>query len=266
MRVTCLSGHNPGPYTGEGNTVYLLAGAEPALIDAATGKPAFLDDLERAIRETGGGRLARVLVTHAHPDHASGSAAIAERWPDARFFKMPWAERDTQYAVRWHPIADGDRLDAGDGLLTAMHTPGHAPDHLCFFDEQTRTLFSGDLATLKGTIVIPASYGGSLAQYLASLKRILDLAPTRLLPGHGPPIDEPAGVIGRYLEHRQRREDEILDALRTGCRTVEHIVSRVYENLSPDLLRPASESVLAHLLKLEEEGRVRRSEREWMIA
>jgi glyoxylase-like metal-dependent hydrolase (beta-lactamase superfamily II) len=210
--------------------------------------------------------LAFVLVTHAHSDHASGSEAIAARWPEAAFFKMPWPGHDERYKVRWQPIADGDRLVAGDGTLTAFHTPGHAPDHICFFDEEDGILFSGDLATLKGTIVIPASYGGSLVQYLASLRKVLDLAPARLFPAHGPIIDDPKAVLARYIEHRRRREEEIIETLVAGCRTVDDIVSRVYENLSPNLLAPAAESVLAHLVKLEDERRARRAgETDWEL-
>ena len=91
------------------------------------------------------GLLAQVLVTHAHPDHADGCGPVAERWPDAVFKKMPWPERDRLQAVECVPIRDGNRIAAGDGTLLAVHTPGHAPDHLCFFDETSGTLFSADL-------------------------------------------------------------------------------------------------------------------------
>jgi len=260
--ITLIPGHNPGPYTGAGNNTYLVRGRVPTLIDAATGSPRHLGDLESALS---GETLAQVLVTHAHVDHASGVEALSARWPGASFRKMPWPERDAQYPVDWRAIADGDAVDAGDGRLRAIHTPGHAPDHLCFYDEADRVLFSADLVVARSTVVIPATHGGSLAQYLASLERVLALAPRRLLPAHGPAIENPAAILRAYLDHRRRREDQVVDALGAGARTPDAIVARIYDNLSPDLVAFARESVLAHLIKLEGEGRATRAGDDWTL-
>src|SRR5215813_11006969 len=116
---------NPGPMTGSGNTTWLIPGQVPTLIDSGTGEPRHLAALEEAL---GGARLAQVLVTHSHVDHASGAAAIAERMPHVRFLKMPWPEHDAQWHVRWEPITDGEVIPAGDASLVAIHTPGHSPD------------------------------------------------------------------------------------------------------------------------------------------
>lgn len=256
MDIVVIPGHNPGPYTGAGNNTYLVRGRVPTLIDAATGDPQHLADLETALDAR---PLAQVLVTHAHVDHASGAEAIATRWPRAAFRKMPWPERDEGYAVPWQPVADGDRLPAGDGALRAVHTPGHAPDHVCFYDEPSGTLFSADLAVAGTTVVIPATHGGSLAQYLASLERILALAPKRLLPAHGPPIEDPAAILREYIDHRRRREEQVLEVLRSGVTTPDAIVSRIYDRLLPELMGAARDSVLAHLIKLEDEGRAQRA-------
>ena len=192
MQITRIPGFNPGPMTGAGNNTYLLGGRTPTLVDAATGEAAHLSALEQAL---GSDRLAQVLVTHAHQDHADGSEPIAARWPDAAFRKMPWPERDRAHAVAWKPIADDEVVPAGDGALRAVHTPGHAPDHLCFFDETGGTLLSADLVVPGTTVVIPASHGGSLSQYLASLRRVQALAPARMLPAHGEPIDDPQAIL-----------------------------------------------------------------------
>ena len=263
MQITRIPGFNPGPFTGAGNNTYLLSGKTPTLLDAATGEAAHLSALAQAL---GGDRLAKVLVTHAHPDHADGSDAIAARWPDAAFRKMPWPARDRLHAVAWNPIADGEPIPAGDGTLRAVHTPGHAPDHLCFFDEAGRTLFSADLVVPGSTVVIPASRGGSLSQYLASLRRVQALAPARMLPAHGEAIDDPQAVLRDYLEHRQRREDQIIGTLRAGIRQPEAIVDRLYDGLAPALRGLARESVLAHLIKLQEEGRARSDGGMWDLA
>jgi glyoxylase-like metal-dependent hydrolase (beta-lactamase superfamily II) len=248
--------------TGRGNTTWLLPGRAPVLIDAGTGDPRHLADLEAAL---GGASLARVLVTHAHVDHASGAPAIGSRMPSARFAKMPWPEKDRRYAANWEGIADGDPIEAGDWTLTAIHTPGHAPDHLCFWHESSRTVFCGDLAVRGTTVVIPASSGGDLAQYIASLERVLALSPLRLLPAHGPVIRDPEKLLRNYLAHRRERDEQVLAALAAGDTSVEALVARMYAALAPPLVAMARESVTAHLLKLEREGRVRRDEEKWIL-
>ena len=255
MKITLLRGFNPGVYTGDGNNTYLISGREPALVDAATGDSRHLEALGRTL---GADPLARVLVTHAHQDHATGVVAIARRWPAAEFVKIPWSERDGQHAVAWRPLAEGDVVRAGAGVLRVIHTPGHAPDHACFFSEADGVLFCGDLLVQGGTVVIPASHGGDVADYLASLARIRELAPARVLPAHGPEIDDVAELIDGYVEHRRRRDDQIMAALGRGPATPRQVVAIVYADLDDALRRAAGESVLAHLRKLEAEGRVRR--------
>jgi glyoxylase-like metal-dependent hydrolase (beta-lactamase superfamily II) len=248
--------------TGRGNTTWLIPGRTPVLIDAGTGDSRHVEALEAAL---GGATLERVLVTHAHPDHASGAPVIQERMPGTRFSKMPWPARDGRYAVAWDSISDGDVIDAGDESVAAIHTPGHAPDHLCFWHEASRTLFCGDLAVRGTTVVIPASSGGDLGQYLASLERVLALAPARLLPAHGPVITDPGKLLRQYLAHRREREEQVLAALHAGDTSAEKIVARVYAALTPPLVPMARDSVTAHLLKLEREGRVRRVGDVWTI-
>lgn len=255
MKITLLPGFNPGVYTGDGNNTYLISGHDPALVDAAIGDGRHLEALGSAL---GAARLARVLVTHAHQDHATGVTAISGRWPAAEFAKLPWPERDAQYPVAWRPLADGEAVHAGDGVLRVIHTPGHAPDHACFFSETEGVLFCGDLLVQGGSVVIPASHGGDLADYLASLARIRELGPARVLPAHGPEIDDVAGLIDQYVEHRRRREDQILAALGNGPATPRQVAAIVYADLDEALMSAAGESVLAHLRKLRAEGRVRR--------
>ena len=249
-----IPGFNPGVYTGDGNNTWLIPGRDPALIDAATGDPRHLTRLREAL---GPAPLARVLVTHGHPDHASGAPAVAAAWPDAAFAKMRRPD-DDRYPVDWRPLAEGDLVPAGNGVLRVLHTPGHAPDHVCFFDEATGTLYSGDLLVAGSSVVIPASSGGSLTDYLASLARVRALGPTLVLPGHGPEIRDVAGLVDHYVAHRSRRDEQILAVLANGPATREALVTKVYANLAEGLVRAAAESVLAHLVKLEAEGRVRR--------
>ena len=245
--------------TGAGNWTYFFPGRHPLLVDAGTGQPAHLD----AIAAARGYGPAHVVVSHAHSDHISGVSALATRWPDTRFSKYPWPERDRTYPVEWQPLADGAIIPAGDSELEVVHTPGHAPDHLAFWHEPSKTLLSADLVAPGTTVVILASSGGSLSQYLHSLKRVLALAPARLLPAHGAAIEDPAAIIRRYIEHRRQRELQVLSALEAGVRTVDGIVERIYVGLSDTLVPMARESVLAHLIKLENEGLATRDGPEW---
>jgi glyoxylase-like metal-dependent hydrolase (beta-lactamase superfamily II) len=247
--------------TGAGNWTYFLPGRHPVLIDAGTGLPEHLEAIARARPEGPG----HVIVTHAHGDHAAGASAIAARWPDAGFSKYPWPERDERYPVAWRPLRDGDIVSAGDDELQVVHTPGHAPDHVALWHASSKTLFSGDLVSTDTTVVILASHGGSLSQYLASLKRVLELSPARLLPSHGPAIDDPAAIVDRYLAHRAMREEQVLAALGEGLDTADAIVARIYVGLAAPLVAMARESVLAHLQKLEDEGRVAHDRDAWRI-
>jgi glyoxylase-like metal-dependent hydrolase (beta-lactamase superfamily II) len=248
---------NPSAWTGStGNNTYLLTGVIPTLIDAGVGAPAHIDAVADALA---GRPLALLLITHGHPDHSSGAPFLVERWPDLRVRRMP-----SDAAGRFELIQDGERVDAGDTTLSVVATPGHSPDHCCFFDERTGDLFCGDLLRAGGTVVIPASRGGNLEQYLSSLRRIRALAPRRLLPGHGPLIDSPEAIIDNYLRHRAEREAQVLRALEAGHRTPDDIAAAIYEGLSPALRPAASESVLAHLIKLRDEHRIREEAGRWV--
>jgi glyoxylase-like metal-dependent hydrolase (beta-lactamase superfamily II) len=241
MPAILLPAGNPSAWTGPtGNNTYLLPGKVPALIDAGVGKP---EHIEAIGRELGGRELALVLITHGHPDHVEGAPTIAARWPGVRI---------RQFGTGSDPLRADEVIEAGDGLVITLHTPGHAPDHCCFLSGDD--LFCGDLARAGGTVVIPGSRGGSLTQYLASLRRVRALRPRRLLPGHGPAIDDPDAVIDEYLRHRAEREAQIASAVKAGFDTPERIVARVYDGLHPALVPAAVESVLAHLAKLRDEG------------
>jgi glyoxylase-like metal-dependent hydrolase (beta-lactamase superfamily II) len=178
---------------------------------------------------------------------------------------MPWPDRDAKWVVDWQPLHHAEIVHAGDTDLVVIHTPGHAPDHVCFWDESSRTLLGGDLAIKGTTVWIPASHGGNLAAYLASLERVLALEPARILPAHGNVIEDPAAVLRAYIDHRRERENQIIDALRAGETSAEAIVRRVYQGLRESLVPLARESVIAHLLKLQQEGRARMAQDAWTM-
>ena len=236
MTPILIPAGNPSEWTGPtGNNTWLLRGRECALVDAGVGHQDHVDAVARALD---GAPLVRVFITHWHPDHVKGLPALRDRWSNLVVVD-----------------AAGEPVRAGDGRLEILATPGHAPDHLCFFDRESGDLYCGDLARKGGTIVIPARKGGDLRAYLASLKLVRELGPRRLLPGHGPIVDDPAALIDEYIAHRQQREQQILQAILEGARTVDDIVRRVYPALPASLSDAAADSVRAHLAKLRDEGR-----------
>jgi glyoxylase-like metal-dependent hydrolase (beta-lactamase superfamily II) len=260
MTPLALHAGNPGPMTGEGNWTWLIDGARPVLIDAGVGHPAHLDAVDAAAR----GRDVHLVVTHAHSDHIAGAPAIRERRPASALSKVPWPERDRD--LPWTALADGALIVTGEGGLEVLHTPGHAPDHICLWHAPSRSLYVGDMLVLGSTVVIPGSHGGSLVDYLRSLARLLALGPVRAFPAHGPVIEDPQALIHHYLAHRARREGQVMAALETREATAAEITARIYPELAPALEPMARESVIAHLVKLESEGRVARAGRGWRRA
>jgi ribonuclease/clavin/mitogillin len=260
-----LDARNPSLMTGAGNNTYVIPGPGngATLIDAGVGRPEHLDDLKWTLDDNHL-QLQRVLVTHHHADHASGAPAIAAAHAAAQFHKYP-QPGDDRYPVEWRPVADGMLFDSDDGPLRALHTPGHSPDHLAFWHEASRTAFTGDLVALGSSVMIHASGGGDLRQYIASIERLRTLDAAVLLPAHGPAITNPDAVLREYLAHRRQREKQVIQALRDGLETVPSIVESIYDGLAPALMSAARENVRAHLDKLKHEGRALEANERWTL-
>ena len=241
--------------TGLGNNTYLLVcDIATVLIDAGVGDPRHLTALAEELHNAKTA-LHHVLVTHGHVDHASGAGALSSAHAGARFHKRPWPQEDRKYPVRWEPLGDGDRFLEADDRIVVVNTPGHSPDHVAFWHEASRTAFSGDLVVPGSSVMIHASGGGDLGEYLASLVRIRELEPRRLLPAHGSIVMDPDALLTQYIDHRLMREQQVLEALGSGCQTIESITDRMYRGLNESLLPAARENVRAHLQKLRREGR-----------
>ena len=233
---------NPGLFTGPGtNTYVVISAGECVVID-----PGPDNDLHRTAICDAIGKLRprAVLVTHTHSDHAPLANPIAAEFGVRSYGGAAGPGFDPDRRLR-----DGDRLVFGRAVLEVLHTPGHTDDHLCF--RLGNTLFTGDHIMGGSTVVVE-----DMISYLRSLHRVAETRPARLLPGHGHEIDDPAGVIAGYLDHRVAREAQILDTVRSGAATVGQIVESVYGELDSRLHPAAAISVIAHLKKLDHEGRL----------
>lgn len=239
---------NPGIFTGPGTNTYLVGRERLAVID-----PGPLDDVHlQRVAVAGAGRIHWILVTHTHPDHSPAAAGLAELTGaevlgyDARDDFEP----DTE-------IGDGWVLRTEEFELSALHTPGHASNHLCYLLEQERTLFSGD-HIMSGSTVVISPPDGDMAAYLQALRRLETIKPPvrSIVPGHGDVIADPKAKVDEYIAHRLAREEAVYSTLReSGRATVEEIVAVVYAGV-PEVLHPiARYSVWAHLRKLRDEGR-----------
>ncbi|MPY89200.1 MAG: MBL fold metallo-hydrolase [Luteitalea sp.] len=262
MRWSLVRVESAEPLTLGATNSYVVHGAAPLLVDAASATAEYVDRVAKAL---GTEALTTIAATHAHGDHVAGAPAVAARWPGATTLKIPWPDKDASTGVAWTPLRDKQFIPAGDSQLLVLHTPGHSPDHACLFDLRSGTLFGGDLVMNGGTVTIPVSNGGNLRQYLRSLHRILNLQPRRILAGHGDPVDHPAPLIRAYLAHRQLREDQVVEALTAAARTVEEIADRLYPALQGEMLTAARENVLAHLRMLEEDGRAHHDSGSWFL-
>ena len=186
-------------------------------------------------------------------DHLGGVPHLRERFPGLPVAKM--IHKDTDLPEGTADLRDGQVVQ-GDGVtLRAIHTPGHASDHLCYFLEEERALFSGDLILNGSTSVIPDE-DGDLADYMASLRRVQALGVRRIYPAHGPVIEDGPAKIQEYIDHRMERERQILGALGNGSRTIPEMVKIIYADVPEKLHVMAGKSVHSHLKKLAKDGRV----------
>ena len=239
----------------------VAGGGKLVVIDPAS---PYLEEQERladcvAERIAQGEKLERVLLTHHHGDHVGGVEAFCQRF-DVPVAAHPETRRLLQGIVGVdEDLMDGDRVAYGNGqFLTALHTPGHAPGHLVFYDRENGWMMAGDMVAGQGTIVIdPPS--GSMGTYIEQLRRLIVEGPNRIVASHGPLIVEPNLLLEHYIRHRFWREDRIHTFLdEAGPSRVDQVVSGIYQDVVPAALPIAARQTLAHLEHLEEQGRVSR--------
>lgn len=249
--VRRLVAPNPSMMTGPGTNTYLLGERQIAVIDPG---PAIAEHLENII-EKSKPCIRWILVTHTHPDHSPGVRALAER-SGAEVLGMPAPEGEHQDKtfVASRVLADGDVLATDEFELQVVHTPGHASNHVCYLHRQLDWLFTGDHVIDGSTVVIDPP-DGNMRHYIESLRRCKALDVAALAPGHGEIIDDPERAIDWIIAHRLEREAKVLAAMRAHPNLTPHeLVPHVYQEIDPKLYAWAERSLLAHVLKLQEEG------------
>jgi glyoxylase-like metal-dependent hydrolase (beta-lactamase superfamily II) len=261
-------GQNPNPFTGPGTNTYIVGTSKrPLLLDTGQGVAIYADLLEAALKELSGSvELERIVLTHAHVDHLGGVRQVIERFGELEVLKMPWEGHDAP-AGAISAIGHGAVIQTEGATLRAVFTPGHSPDHLCYYLEEERALFTGDVVLGAGTTVIPDDTG-DLGEYMDSLRRLLELELETIYPAHGPVIRNPKEKIRDYIAHRELRERQVLEALADGAGPLEvmAIVKKIYVDVPEYLHLAAASSVRSHLRKLEREGRVVEHEKRWSVS
>lgn len=263
-RVIRILGCNPSPMTLQGTNTYLVGtGDSRLLIDTGdSNKPNYVDNLESVLNDHGV-YIQGIILTHYHADHVGGIADIENKiiatGRDVPLYKyrrsgLDWAEEAPPNSnSKYTFIGDGETISTEGATLQAFHTPGHSDDHIVLFLNEENNLFSGDCVLGEGTAVFEDLY-----DYMKSLQILLDLNPNKIYPAHGPVIENATASISYYINHRNERESQIVDALKTSDKGMNplDIVKAIYE--IPEHLYPAAaNNVLHHLSKLKKENKAR---------
>ena len=248
--VTRLIAPNPGMMTGPGTNTYLVGGAEHAVIDPG---PDIASHIEKILQFQ---PIKWILCTHTHMDHSPAAAALKAATGAQVLGRPAPPGQDASFKPDF-VLENGQRVDLKGLSLRAIHTPGHASNHLCYLLEETRMLFTGD-HVMQGSTVVINPPDGDMRAYLHSLEKLLDENLAILAPGHGYLIGAPHKELRRLMAHRRAREEKVLGALaRLGPASLEELLPLVYDDVPARVHRVAARSLTAHLDKLAAEGMVR---------
>ncbi|MCA3254464.1 MAG: MBL fold metallo-hydrolase [Alphaproteobacteria bacterium] len=264
--------HNPSPFTYTGTGTYIVGEGQVAVIDPGPDDPDHIAALQAALA---GETVVALVVTHTHKDHSPAAAPMRGRTGAPVVGCAPIAARDDDgpkveagFDLSYAPdriLADGESVSGPGWTLTALHTPGHTSNHLCFALEEEKALFTGDHVMGWSTSVVTPP-DGNMAHYMDSLRRLLDRDDALYYPTHGAAVTEPQRLVRGLIAHRRQREGQILKLLTAGAKPIPGLVAVMYANVAPVLHPAAGRSVLAHLIDMESRGLVARDGETWRLA
>jgi glyoxylase-like metal-dependent hydrolase (beta-lactamase superfamily II) len=241
--------------TGPGTNTYIVGESDLVVVDPGPAEPSHI----AAILDCVGENLKFIACTHTHPDHSPGAALLAEATGAELIGRV--TEDDRHQDLTFQPAAqieDDDCLSGVGWTLRAIRTPGHVDNHVCFLLEEEGLVFAGD-HIMNGSTVVIVPPGGNMADYIASLRRLLDYDVKVVAPGHGELISDCRGEVEKLVRHRLMREAKVASALDSAPQSLDGLVATVYDDVDPVMHEWAKLSLLAHLIKLEGEGRTLRS-------
>ena len=246
---------NPGPMTGPGTNTYIVGETDLVVVDPGPAEPSHIE----AILNCVGDRLKFIACTHTHPDHSPAAARLAEATGATLIGRVTADDRHQD--LTFQPAAqieDDDCISGSGWTLRAIRTPGHVDNHVCFLLEEEGMVFAGD-HIMNGSTVVIVPPGGSMADYIASLRRLLNYDVKVVAPGHGELIPDCRGEVEKLVRHRLMREAKVASALGSAPQSLDGLVTNVYDDVDPVMHEWAKLSLLAHLIKLEGEGRTLKS-------
>ena len=270
-RVRRVLAHNPGPFTFTGTGTYIVGNGTVAIVDPGPDDPAHIAALLAAVA---GETVSHIVVTHTHRDHSPAAPAVKAATGAQVVGCAPLVlddagpRADAGFDATYAPdavLADGASVAGPAWTLTAVHTPGHTSNHLCFALAEERALFSGDHVMGWSTTVV-APPDGDMTAYVASLRLLLDRDDSVYYPTHGAPVTDPQRFVRGLITHRKQRENQILARLADGAATVPAMVATMYAQVDPRLHPAAGLSVTAHLIDLAARGVVARRGDDWALA
>ena len=250
--VRRITAGNSSVFTGPGTNTYLVGKEEITVIDPGPAMPEHIENIAKAC----GDDIKQILVTHTHPDHSPGAKLLHQRTaaPVMGMYALHKQTQDKTFKAN-KVLEDGDEIREIEYTLKAIHTPGHASNHLCYLLEEEKMIFTGD-HIMEGSTVVIGPPDGNMKQYIESLEKLKQFDISMIAPGHGNLMKDPKSVVDWIVSHRMFREKKVVDALTEFSKAnLDQLVEKVYDDVDERLHSIARASLLAHLNKLIEEDK-----------